>query len=748
MSILKADRWLSACGPNWWIAARWLSVVLALAAGCERARTPSPPAVPAAQPAETGDNELAAKLRDQLAALDTKIESKAFDTTLLCERALLKRKLAILDGNPAPRLSSAMDDVQKALGAASGSAQARPLIEGARVCLVADDRDRYAEFVERAAAIDPGNPDVRIELARRVGIVDQDWAAAEQQLLQLTKEPALGRSADCWMALGLACMGLEKTAAARSAFAKVLKIDPDSPAARRNLAMIDLGGDAAAHAKILGKPASQITQAEAFTINNRGAALLGQKRYDEAARVLEPLVQKLPTFPAARLNLGSAYDGLKRFDDAIAQYQEAIRLVPNSADLHRNLALCFANAGRHAEAVGAFQNAARLKPNDPTIDYEMANSLSQLRRFDEAEAAYRRALQRSPQDPRPYNNLGMMLADLFRFDESAACLRTAAELRPDDAKYPQNLARVLHRAGRAVEAEKWARTALEKTGESGFALNLVAVSVRDQGRVAEARALFERAMAADPKFGLAAGNLADLEREAGHLDVARGLFQRTLEAEPSNDYVFRRYLRLLLETGAADEARRAVARQMAANPDNQAFPTIELDLLRALGRSAEALEKFTAHERGQLDGGGLMWRGWLHFEAGQLEDAAADLAAASKLDPHNGYIALARWSILRARGETSAADAVLRDARREHGEREWIGKLIRAVAGEIDPEALTASLTAPEQRCEACYYVAEKLLADGNVTAAQQWYQKCVKAGALEYFEHQAATWRLLQLSR
>jgi lipoprotein NlpI len=160
------------------------------------------------------------------------------------------------------------------------------------------------------------------------------------------------------------------------------------------------------------------------------------------------------------------------------------------------------------------------------------------------------------------------------------------------------------------------------------------------------------------------------------------------------------------------------------------------------------LEKYPVHERGQLNAHGLMGLGWLEFEAGQSEIAATDLAAAAKLDPHNGYIALARWSILRARGETSAAGVVLRDALRDHGEREWIGQVIRAVAGEIVPEALTASLTAPEQRCEACYYVAEKLLADGNATAAKPWYERCVRAGTLEYFEHQAATWRLRQLSR
>jgi tetratricopeptide (TPR) repeat protein len=377
MSIPKSDHSLSACGPNCWIAARWLLFALALASGCERAGTPSSPA----QPADSGDSALAARLQDRLAALDAKIESNASDTTLLCERSRLKCRLSVFDGNPVPRLSSAMDDAQKALASASGSAQVRPLIEAARVCLVAQDRDRYAEFVERAAAIDPSHPDVRIELARRVGFVAQDWAAAEQALLQLTKEPAFERSSDCWMAVGVARMEVGEMAAARSAFAKVLELDPDSSGAHRNLAIVDATGDGTADAKILAKPVSKITQAEAFAINNRGAALVKQKRYDEAVRVLEPLVQKFPTFPAARVNLSNAYDGLKRFDDAVEQDQEVIRLVPNSPDAYRNLALCFADAGRHGEAVDAFEKATRLKPNDGGIAYEMGNSLSQLPRI-------------------------------------------------------------------------------------------------------------------------------------------------------------------------------------------------------------------------------------------------------------------------------------------------------------------------------------------------------------------------------
>ena len=64
-------------------------------------------------------------------------------------------------------------------------------------------------------------------------------------------------------------------------------------------------------------------------------------------------------------NRGAALAGLGRFDDAVADFDRAIALQPDYAEAHADRAAALANLGRREEALASCDRAIALKPDSP-----------------------------------------------------------------------------------------------------------------------------------------------------------------------------------------------------------------------------------------------------------------------------------------------------------------------------------------------------------------------------------------------
>ena len=71
--------------------------------------------------------------------------------------------------------------------------------------------------------------------------------------------------------------------------------------------------------------------AEAY--HNWGAALAGQKKFDEAIEQYRQATQIDPNYARAYNNWGAALAGQKRYEDATEQYREPPRLTPTTRGL-------------------------------------------------------------------------------------------------------------------------------------------------------------------------------------------------------------------------------------------------------------------------------------------------------------------------------------------------------------------------------------------------------------------------------
>lgn len=75
----------------------------------------------------------------------------------------------------------------------------------------------------------------------------------------------------------------------------------------------------------------------------------------------------------------------------------------------------------------------------------------------------------------------------------------------------------------------------------------------------------------------------------------------------------------------------------------------------------------------------------------------------------------------------------------------WFAKLVRYYADELSQAELLAAAETDRMRCEAYYYIGEKIHAQRGPAEAREWYERCVALGIEYYWEHTLAQARLAE---
>ena len=110
---------------------------------------------------------------------------------------------------------------------------------------------------------------------------------------------------------------------------------------------------------------SQIQQIrnEATAYRNKGVALYGLKRYEEAIAAFDQALHLNPNDANAYCNKGYALAELKRYEEAIAAYDQALRLNPNYAAAYNNKGYALNRLGMKREAQQVYERARQLGYN-------------------------------------------------------------------------------------------------------------------------------------------------------------------------------------------------------------------------------------------------------------------------------------------------------------------------------------------------------------------------------------------------
>jgi tetratricopeptide (TPR) repeat protein len=224
-----------------------------------------------------------------------------------------------------------------------------------------------------------------------------------------------------------------------------------------------------------------------------------EKKYDQAAHLLQKAVDREPENPRLHEKLGDVYTKQKMHELALAHYNQAIWLNSSNSYLYTLRGNSLIQLGKVEDAEENFKQALRLDPQQGPALVALGNVYAKQQRFKDAAALYRQALNGQMnadvlynlglvyewegrkgeaiasyknaliQDPNHRSSM-VSLASLYyeqrKWEMAAAQLIKASHLKHSDVDLHLKLADIYERTGRTQEAIKEWQVCLEQGKDS------------------------------------------------------------------------------------------------------------------------------------------------------------------------------------------------------------------------------------------------------------------------------------------
>lgn len=202
------------------------------------------------------------------------------------------------------------------------------------------------------------------------------------------------------------------------------------------------------HGVVEGRPEEEEETAWLFF----ASALRRGGMFDEAATVLQRVLERFPRSAAACQGLGLVERGRGNLPAAIDWLQRALQRHPDLVEARNNLGLTLTEAGQPGAAIEQFRSALRGHPTVAELHYNLGIALASLGRHGEAAAAYEQAVAIRPEYVEAWVNLGLSRRLMGRLDHAVAALDEARRLQPARAATYSHLAGVYEWQARHAEA--------------------------------------------------------------------------------------------------------------------------------------------------------------------------------------------------------------------------------------------------------------------------------------------------------
>jgi tetratricopeptide (TPR) repeat protein len=300
----------------------------------------------------------------------------------------------------------------------------------------------------------------------------------------------------------------------------------------------------------------------------QGRALLFDKKFPEAAQLLEQSVRIDPGGAYGFNALGIAYLEQAQYDKAIPAFHDAVRRAQHwSYPLH-NEALAYVELGDYKSAIRAYQDAIKLTPQYSYLPYNLGLVYQRLNRRNEAEASYRKALQLAPNSAEPYNALGTLKASQGKRAEAEQLYRNALEKNANLLPARHNLALLLaDERNRQQEAIDLWRDNLRRSPDYLASRLSLAATLSGRGDNAGAIEEYQNALSAKPDYAGARLALAGLLAKTGANDQALEQLRQVSKQDMQNPAIFEQIGDLESARHNASGAREAYQSALGLKPD-------------------------------------------------------------------------------------------------------------------------------------------------------------------------------------
>jgi Flp pilus assembly protein TadD len=172
--------------------------------------------------------------------------------------------------------------------------------------------------------------------------------------------------------------------------------------------------------------------------NARGAALLKEGKFEEAAAELQKAAEAAPKSAIIQSNLGYALDRQGRIDEAVAAYRKALELDPENAIVRNNLANLYSKQGLNDDAARELEDLVQRDPGNATAKANLESALKNKTVSQDKQNEVSTAVQAAdakPKDPQAAYNAARVYARLGDADQALVWLNKALDLGYDQLDY-------------------------------------------------------------------------------------------------------------------------------------------------------------------------------------------------------------------------------------------------------------------------------------------------------------------------
>jgi len=193
----------------------------------------------------------------------------------------------------------------------------------------------------------------------------------------------------------------------------------------------------------------------------RARSLYEEKKYREAASILEEVCREQSTYAEAHRLLGHTYYQLGRTDDARKALAQAVahgRLTP---DVLARLAQIDRQQNRTAALLAGLRLRMLVEPEDRAWCLLYADVLASAGGEDEAEQIYKAIIEADPAQPDTFVRLGNLYLRKGEYNEAIAAFETACHLGASNPRLPETIAELWFNAGDKRRALLWYERAIK-----------------------------------------------------------------------------------------------------------------------------------------------------------------------------------------------------------------------------------------------------------------------------------------------
>jgi protein O-mannosyl-transferase len=311
----------------------------------------------------------------------------------------------------------------------------------------------------------------------------------------------------------------------------------------------------------------------------QGRALLFDKKFPEAANLLEEAVRIDPGAAYGFNALGIAYLEQAQYDKAIPAFRDAVRRAQHwSYPLH-NVALAYVETGDYRSAIRAYQEAIRLTPQYSYLPYNLGLVYQRLNRRKDAETAYTKAEMLAPNSAEPYNALGTLKASEGKRAEAEQLYRQALQKNPSLLPARHNLALLLaEQKGREKDAIDLWRENLRQSPDYLPSRLSLAGELAAQGDNAGAVEEYRKVLEAKPDYVAAHMALADLLVKTNDREGALDQLHEVTKQGSQDPALFERIGDLEAAGQHPTEARAAYQSALELKPERALRKRVESKL--------------------------------------------------------------------------------------------------------------------------------------------------------------------------